>query len=106
MDVDEEGVPAGAFALELYLEEQRAATLVCDKRRIEEVLAQLEELGVADARWRSLVDVEFSRQVSLPSGGALVPYAVSVRPFSVKVRFKDGKPLSAKVYLRADAGQR
>lgn len=63
----------------------------------EELMALLEDWGLADERWRQLADVAFAKRIQR-DGSEVV---VSIFPAFVKLRWKAGEPLDAKTYLNA-----
>lgn len=103
LDLDDRGIPLPDFALEFYLDGALSPQFPWDDGRAERAFACMEARGAADARWRLLVGADVSKRATLPHAGAAIPCAVSLRTFSVKVRFADGKPVLAKAYLRGDA---
>lgn len=103
LDVDEEGHPQGAFGLEFYIEDTAAEPLLGNGSGAR-AIAHLESLGLADDRWHQAAEACLSRRISMPSDRGTESIAVSVRPFSVKLKILGGKPLPAKLYLRGDAG--
>lgn len=64
-----------------------------------ELMRQVEEWGLADARWRELAKTAFASRVAFGGESALI-YCY---PTFVKLRWRDGEPLDAKAYLVAGA---
>ena len=64
------------------------------------LLQQAETRGLSDSRWRYAKDIIFHKRLSF--GGASV-FLYSV-PVFLKVRWREGKPLDAKIYDLAGAG--
>ena len=61
------------------------------------IMAEIENWGLADSRWRLLEDTAFARRVTHGLESSLLYCA----PVFVKLRWREGKPLDAKVYLQA-----
>lgn len=103
LDVDDKGVACRDFGLEVYLEGQAKTASAPKDRAARRAFRLLEACGAADGRWRHLEGVDLSRRIALPYDGGMASCAVSIRLFSAKVKFVDGRPHLAKAYLRGDA---
>jgi len=64
-----------------------------------ELMGWLEEWGLTDERWRLLADTRFSQRISFGDESSVL-YCI---PTFVKLRWRDGNPVDAKVYLIAGA---
>ena len=67
----------------------------------ETVMLELERWGVADARWRQMFEACYAVKCLVIENGRRRLMADVVRPNTVKVRFRQGKPFVAKGYLYA-----
>lgn len=67
----------------------------------ETVILELERWEIADARWRQMFDACYAVKCLVQENGRRRLVADMVRPNTVKVRFRQGKPLLAKGYLFA-----
>lgn len=67
----------------------------------ENVMLELERWGMADARWRQMFEACYAVKCVVRENGCRRLVADLVRPNTVKVRFRQGKPLLAKGYLFA-----
>ncbi len=105
LDVDGTGHPQGTFGLEFYMEDTAAEPLSMGGVGAR-MMVVLKSAGLADGRWRQAADACRSVRLSLPGERGPESVVVSVRPFSVKFKVRDGTPLPAKLYLRGDAGAR
>ena len=103
LDVDELGDIQGTFGLEFYLKDS-ADEFLSDGSSGNRAMVLLENADLADGRWRQAADACRSCRIALLGEHGPEPYVVSVRPFSIKFKVLDGKPLPAKLYLRGDAG--
>lgn len=65
------------------------------------LMGEIESLGLADARWRRIPDVMYSKFVSFDDGAC----ALYCLPVFVKLRMRDGAALDAKLYLQASAAE-
>jgi hypothetical protein len=65
-----------------------------------ELMAQLEQWGLADGRWRLLTDTAYCKRIA--NGGRSV--TILMYPAFIKLRWKAGEPLDAKTYLLAAVG--
>ena len=103
LDVTENGCVLRDFGLEVYLEGERKAASGQKDETACAIFQPREASGVADGRWRKLEAIDMSRRVALPQDGVMRHCSVSLRLFSAKARFVDGKPRLAKAHLRGDA---
>lgn len=103
LDIDDAGVIQRDFGLEVYLEGEKKTASVQKDEAARGLFRLLEASGAADGRWRLLEGVDVSKQVALPYDRAMANASVSLRLFSVKVKFASGMPRLAKAYLRGDA---
>lgn len=62
-----------------------------------ELMARLENQGLADGRWRRLEETAFARRLTFREESCLMYCA----PVFVKLRFREGEPTDAKTYLMA-----
>lgn len=101
LDLDASGTHRGTWGLEFYNEEQMYSP---EYRGMDPLLmAHMEDLGVADSRWRALEAFPVARYVTVPMAGAAVPCMMSLRVHSTKVKFPEGAQPYGKVYVRGDA---
>ena len=103
LDLDEQGQARGVLGLELYVEGGDKTSLLSDDGRGARIMALLQELGIADERWKTLADADMSRRVPVPVDGRLESCSLSLRKYSLKVKYADGEIGHAKAYLRGDA---
>lgn len=102
LDVDDDGCPAPDFGLESYLRAKPSLSPWTDGYA-ERVFRMLEACGVADDRWRHLAGAEISKRATLPMPDGPASCIFSLRLISAKVKFAQGRPALAKVYLHGDA---
>ena len=67
----------------------------------ETVMLELESWGMADARWRQMFEACYAVKCVVQENGCRKLTADVLRPNTVKVRFRHGKPFVAKGYLFA-----
>lgn len=67
----------------------------------ETVMLELERWGMADTRWRQMFEACYAVKCVVQENGCRRLVADLVRPNTVKVRFRQGKPFVAKGYLFA-----
>ncbi|MBR2836252.1 MAG: hypothetical protein IKE43_11185 [Coriobacteriales bacterium] len=93
------GTTLGVSAGFPFVNEAGTRKLFNDGGTIAHLMNRIEDMGLADKRWRHIPDATFATLIRV-DGSALALYCV---PTFLKMRMRDGKPLDAKTYLQAGA---
>lgn len=103
LDVDDDSIPQRDFGFEAYLEGWPKAASTSKRELARRVFGALGSADVADERWHLCEDLDLSKHIPLPCDGRIASCQISLRLFSAKVKFANGKPRLGKAYLRGDA---
>lgn len=101
-DVLQDGTVGPTLGLSAALGMRSAArmrSLFDEGAPIANLMARVEQLGLADSRWQSVRDAMYSLVLTDSNIGSL--RAVYCLPTFVKLRMRDGRALDAKFYLQA-----